>query len=207
MKDINTFINEFVVKKHINLSETVDLGLPSGVQWYTCNVGANKPEEKGLFFQWGIPNSDDKKFLSKEDYIVWFKNEYPGATHQIYNMKDNCIKNDCQYDDYRIPDEKDFNELMHNTDYNETVINGVRGLTLTSKINNNSIFIPFSGTYSINEMKFKEKDTFWMLSSESCGDSTFPTWITVFTGTKHYIDIDFKNAFIPMVVRCVKDAK
>lgn len=33
--------------------EFVDLGLPSGTKWATCNVGATKPEESGLFFQWG----------------------------------------------------------------------------------------------------------------------------------------------------------
>lgn len=33
--------------------EFVDLGLPSGTKWATCNVGAKSPEESGLFFQWG----------------------------------------------------------------------------------------------------------------------------------------------------------
>ena len=31
----------------------VDLGLPSGTLWATCNVGANKPEEYGDYFAWG----------------------------------------------------------------------------------------------------------------------------------------------------------
>ena len=31
----------------------VDLGLPSGTMWATCNVGANKPEDQGLLFQFG----------------------------------------------------------------------------------------------------------------------------------------------------------
>ena len=31
----------------------VDLGLPSGTLWATCNVGASKPEDFGLYFQWG----------------------------------------------------------------------------------------------------------------------------------------------------------
>ena len=33
--------------------EYVDLGLPSSTMWATCNLGANKPEEPGLLFQWG----------------------------------------------------------------------------------------------------------------------------------------------------------
>lgn len=35
------------------LYEWVDLGLPSGLKWAAWNVGATKPEEFGLYFQWG----------------------------------------------------------------------------------------------------------------------------------------------------------
>ncbi|MBO7315972.1 MAG: hypothetical protein J6U44_02245, partial [Paludibacteraceae bacterium] len=31
----------------------VDLGLPSGLKWATCNVGATKPEEYGNYYAWG----------------------------------------------------------------------------------------------------------------------------------------------------------
>ena len=33
--------------------EFVDLGLPSGTLWATCNVGATSPEQAGLYFVWG----------------------------------------------------------------------------------------------------------------------------------------------------------
>ena len=33
--------------------EYVDLGLPSGTLWATCNVGANAAEEYGDYFAWG----------------------------------------------------------------------------------------------------------------------------------------------------------
>lgn len=31
----------------------VDLGLPSGLKWTTCNVGVDSPEEYGDYFAWG----------------------------------------------------------------------------------------------------------------------------------------------------------
>lgn len=31
----------------------VDLDLPSGTLWATMNVGASKPSDCGLYFQWG----------------------------------------------------------------------------------------------------------------------------------------------------------
>ena len=36
-----------------NGHEYVDLGLPSGLLWATCNVGASNPEESGDYFAWG----------------------------------------------------------------------------------------------------------------------------------------------------------
>lgn len=40
-------VNEFT------LLDVVDLGLPSGTLWATCNVGATSPEGYGDFFAWG----------------------------------------------------------------------------------------------------------------------------------------------------------
>ena len=37
-----------------NGHEFVDLGLPSGLLWATCNVGADSPEQAGLYFAWGL---------------------------------------------------------------------------------------------------------------------------------------------------------
>ena len=36
-----------------NYHEYVDLGLPSGLLWATCNVGADTPEDYGDYFAWG----------------------------------------------------------------------------------------------------------------------------------------------------------
>jgi len=33
--------------------DAIDLGLPSGTLWASCNVGASSPEEYGLYFAWG----------------------------------------------------------------------------------------------------------------------------------------------------------
>ena len=43
------------MNKEINNNgyDYVDLGLPSGTLWATCNIGASKPSEYGLYFQWG----------------------------------------------------------------------------------------------------------------------------------------------------------
>lgn len=47
---VNKLIEDLTIKPKY---EFVDLGLPSGIKWATCNVGANSPEEFGLYFAWG----------------------------------------------------------------------------------------------------------------------------------------------------------
>ena len=34
-------------------TNTIDLGLPSGLLWADRNIGAENPEGAGLYFQWG----------------------------------------------------------------------------------------------------------------------------------------------------------
>ncbi|MGM9745408.1 MAG: hypothetical protein ACI30H_00370 [Paludibacteraceae bacterium] len=53
-----------------NGHEYVDLGLPSGTKWATCNVGATKPEEYGNYYAWGE--------TTPKDYYDW--NTYNWAT-------------------------------------------------------------------------------------------------------------------------------
>ena len=42
--------------------EYVDLGLPSGLKWAKCNVGATSETDYGDYFQWGStePNTADE---------------------------------------------------------------------------------------------------------------------------------------------------
>ena len=47
---MNTMENLFGIE---NGHEWVDLGLPSGTKWATCNVGASKPQDVGNHYAWG----------------------------------------------------------------------------------------------------------------------------------------------------------
>ena len=49
------------IKEKINGHKYVDLGLPSGLKWATCNVGAESPEDFGDYFAWG-------EIKTKKDY-------------------------------------------------------------------------------------------------------------------------------------------
>ena len=62
-------------------TEYVDLGLPSGNLWATCNLGATTPEGKGNYYGWGMTEPYDTK-VDKTNYRTYF--EKIGGTATIY---------------------------------------------------------------------------------------------------------------------------
>ena len=132
--------------------EYVDLGLPSGTLWATCNVGASSPYETGLYFAWGEtePNEDfsweSYKFFEgyedDPDNGSWAVLEnigtdisgtgYDAARHQWGNG-------------WRLPNEQERYELRMlcwNNGLSEE--NGVRGVRIHGP-NEHSNFLPICG--------------------------------------------------------------
>lgn len=50
------------------ISEYVDLGLPSGIKWATCNIGAKTPEENGTYFNWA--DVEGFKLVGQENWDI-----------------------------------------------------------------------------------------------------------------------------------------
>ena len=139
--------------------EYVDFGLPSGLLWATCNVGANSPEEYGDYFMWGsiIPNTNDN--------CCWAN--YPGnGGNSEYNESvidswdasnlTNCVLNpsvdaaaQIWGGSWRIPTTAECEELCNNTRSTWTTLNGVKGYLFTGKnvgYTDKSIFLPAAGS-------------------------------------------------------------
>ena len=72
----------------INGHEYVDLGLPSGLKWATCNVGATKPEEYGDYFAWG----DTVPYYSSQDPLTWKKGKSAGYDWSTYTWCEGSYK-------------------------------------------------------------------------------------------------------------------
>ena len=125
--------------------EYVDLGLPSGLKWAKCNVGAEKETDDGYYFQWGeiTPYTDytwaDYKYCNGSSTTM---TKY--CTDSLNGTVDNKTKLEDEDDaaranmggDWRMPTSDECEELINNTinewisDYNGT---GVSGRKFTSK--------------------------------------------------------------------------
>ena len=139
-----------------------DLGLPSGTLWATMNVGAKKPSDAGLYFQWGDTSgytayqvgkykqfksdwSDYKLYLSgnqQEDNIKFKKYTIPGAALDLEDDAAHVHMGG----DWHMPTPEQIQELLDNTTNTLTPQDGVNGMRFTSKMDESKfIFIPAAG--------------------------------------------------------------
>ena len=120
--------------------EWVDLGLPSGLKWATCNIGASSPEEYGDYFAWGETSP-------KEEYRPTNSASYGSSDSKWDNIGGNPSYDAAAANwggDWRLPTEKEFQELIDNCDWEWVTQNGYNGYKVTGP-NGNSIFLPAAG--------------------------------------------------------------
>lgn len=142
----------------LNGHEYVDLGLPSGTLWATCNLGADKPEDCGDYYAWGdtVPKEMyDWKSYRYANFVdgCYMLNKYCTDSYWGFNGFVDSLTVLESVDDaalvqwgagWRMPTKEDYSELFENTTYEWTTQNGVEGRLLTGP-NGNSIFLPATG--------------------------------------------------------------
>ena len=147
--------NNGVYRNH----EYVDLGLPSGTMWATCNVGASSPEDCGNYYAWG--ETRPKEIYNDSTY------SFEGNQSPLPSYRDAATAN--WGAGWRMPTDDDFVELMSNCAWRWTTINGVNGYIVRG-FNGNSIFLPacasrFDGTFFISKSADRdasESGSYWL---------------------------------------------
>lgn len=143
---------------NFNGYDYVDLGLPSGTLWATMNVGASKPSDYGLYFQWGDTSGytadqvgtgeGKKKFAPDWSDYKWGK--YQNFTKYTVSGAILELEDDAAHvhmgGDWHMPTPEQIKELIDNTTTAWTTSDVVSGMTFASKDNSKSIFIPAAGT-------------------------------------------------------------
>ena len=157
----------------------VDLDLPSGRLWASCNIGANSPEDYGDYFAWG----ETAGYSSGKNTFDW--STYKWCKGSYNTMTKYCTRSDCGYEGFtdnkteldfeddaayvnwgsswRMPSKEDFDELI-NSSYTTTVWttqNNVYGRKITSISNGNSIFLPATGWRDKSSLKKVGSDGYY----------------------------------------------
>ena len=105
----------------------IDLGLPSGLLWAKCNIGANSPEDGGLYFQWGDVQGYTAEQVGTDKMFSndWVDYRF-GTLDNVFKYNDTDNKDVLDPEDdavhilmggnWRLPTQEDFVELVNNTD-------------------------------------------------------------------------------------------
>lgn len=138
----------------------VDLGLPSGTLWATCNVGAENPWDYGDYFAWGEVTTKDYYDWDTYKYCKGTENtmtKYCNESEYGYNgYTDNLTVLESEDDaatvnmgsDWRMPTQAEFQELKENCDWEWTDNyngKGVSGYIVKSRRGSSLIFLPAAG--------------------------------------------------------------
>ena len=158
----------------------VDLELPSGTLWATCNIGASSPEDYGDYFAWG----ETTGYKDGKTNFKWATYKYCNGSQTTMtkychkssygnegftdNKKELDLEDDVAYVNWgvnwRMPSEGQFAELI-DTSYTTntwTTLNGVYGRKITSKSNGNSIFLPAAAYYDYSIFDHEgERGSYW----------------------------------------------
>ena len=130
-----------------NGHEYVDLGLPSGTLWATCNVGATSPEQAGLYFAFGETTGYSAEQVKKGERSFDSASYTAPSVSENLNLEQDAARANLG-GNWRMPTKRQFTELIGNCDvtwtddYNGT---GIKGCVFTSKVNGNSVFLPTTG--------------------------------------------------------------
>lgn len=132
-ESVKRILKEAEKQEEINTigQKYVDLGLPSGLKWATCNVGAKTPTEFGNYFRWSEV-TDAREMGNVATYNEYGKPFKDTATYHMGGA-------------WRMPTKKDFQELCDNTTSEWICVNGVNGRLFTSKVNGEQLFFPAAG--------------------------------------------------------------
>lgn len=159
-----------------SVHEYVDLGLPSGTLWATCNVGADAPEEYGDYFAWGETQSKEIYNWSTYQYCMGSETtltKYCSNSSYGYNGFTDTLTTLLLVDDaatanwganWRMPTVEEWRELYYCTTCTWTTQNGVYGRLFTSS-NGNSIFLPAAGNCNEGNLNGVGSDGYYWSSS------------------------------------------
>lgn len=161
----------------------VNLGLPSGALWATCNVGADVPEKYGNYYAWGETTTKSNynwatyKYCEGEawDNLTKYCNNpeygYEGFTDNLTTLQPMDDAATAFDSNMRTPTAAEWQELFDNTTSEWVMQNGVAGTRLTAA-NGNSIFLPAAGKkYLANTLDMGGIGYYWSSTLED-GDAT-----------------------------------
>lgn len=156
--DSITFVPQ--TKTDVTVYKAVDLGLPSGVKWASCNVGATKPEEYGGYYAWGeLESKNDYTSTTAVNYQKNIGDDISATSYDIARVKWGAP--------WRMPTKAEQEELCRECSWEKSSLNGVNGYVVTGP-NGNTIFLPAAGYKYGTEIYYEGVNGYYWSSVVYC---------------------------------------
>ena len=187
-----------------NGHDYVDLGLPSGTLWATCNLGANLPEEHGDYYAWGdtmmkATTWDAYKYANggRNKLTKYCDNSefgYNGFTDNLITLQGSDDPAAILWGgSWRTPTKTQWEELLQNTTSKWMMQNGLFGMLFIAK-NGHAIFLP-----ATSEVNFE----YFYWSSSLVVDNPCCAWLLIFGDYDEERDLDYDYRICKCPVRPV----
>ena len=175
--------------------EYVDLGLPSGLKWAKCNLGASKPSDYGDYYAWGetAPKADytwatykwmqagqsESKYITKytiadgETGAIWYDSSgnFIGDNKTVLDAADDAATANLG-SPWRMPTKVEIAELITKCTWTWTTQDGVEGCQVDGP-NGNAIFLPATGHYEESGLIYAgTRGNYWSSSLDSADCTT-----------------------------------
>ena len=194
--------------------EYVDLGLPSGLKWAKCNLGASKPSDYGDYYSWGetAPKADydwptykwmqagksNSNYITKytvadgQTWGIWYDSSgaFIGDNKTVLAAADDAATANLG-SPWRMPTADEIKELIDNCTWIWTTQDGVNGYQVDGP-NGNAIFLPASG----------EREDSGLIDAGTKARYWSSSLRTVLNSYAHHIYFDSGNYERQGVLRC-----
>lgn len=179
--------------------EAVDLGLPSGTRWASCNVGASSPEEYGGYYSWGETEEKDDYSWNNYSYLETYE-KFDGYTRIICKDIGDHISG-TQYDvahvkwggEWRLPTKSEMDELLEYCIAEVTIYNDVKVMKFTGP-SGKSVFFPFPGAYFHDDGEFVNEGFFTMCWSGDLASNATPWALAIYSDNNNWVGRYSSNA-------------
>ncbi len=168
----------------------VDLGLPSGTKWATCNIGSSTPEGYGDYFAWG--ETDTKSSYTEDNSLTYGKSVEDLKSEGVINRNGELTKSHDAASSkwgssWRMPTEEEIEELADKCKWQWTKSGGKNGYKVTGP-NGKSIFLPAAGYRYGSSLSYAgEYGNGWSSAvSDDTGGAYYLDFYEGYHGTRRY---------------------
>lgn len=182
---------------YINGYEYVDLGLPSGLKWAACNVGAADLYETGEYFAWG-------ELKTKESFATTNSSTYGYPIADFSGDAEHDVATFAWGSTWRMPTEAEVLELKNNCVFEWVLIdNDTQGCFVTGP-NGNQIYLPASGLALNESIDFPDQAAYWTSTHDtSNGDLGYATYLYIYNNNT--VNRGWMSRYVGLLVRPVSD--